>query len=240
MSDFLTDNECFIREGLSAAFKDSPQLFNRPIVPATLLVSGSLAGFSDDVAEAILGDPDSEVYLNELWNVYFEETGLDLPSGIQLVIDNERAGIGPQWNLRVAHAAGRGWTEDEFDSQIEQLLASLPYTHDVRVPVGVRGATNQAQLESADLATPYQWDSYFLTQHFLILQRYQESSLIGQIESATVSGRFLLTLEWPGAVSRTVVVTIVRGQRRPSTFSIENAPTGLPTKASIKVCREMG
>lgn len=247
-------------EGLVAAFRANPTLWNRPALPASVLIRGSLAGFSDEDAEIILSDHNSQVYLNELWGIYSQDTGRDLPPTMQQVIDKERSQPGPRLNVHVAHTAGYAFADDEsFDSQIEQFMAAQPYSEDIRIPVGVRGSRgSRASKETADQRTTVvargprgrtdaeeaesgdtsQWDTYFLTQRFLILLRRKGSRLVGQVESAVVSGTFKLTLEWPNAVSQSVVVQIVRNKHELSQFSIDDASDGMPVKASIKAFSE--
>lgn len=219
-----------IVRGLIDAFRSKPRSWNRPVLPARTLMQGSLTGFSAENAEVILLDHDSQVYLNELWTIHFECTGEDLPLDMRRVIERERVGDGPKWNVRVAHAAGRGWSDDDFDAQIEQWLSSRPYSSAARIATATRGSTAPSDSESADGP---RWESYFRTQHFLILLHGDDSRLIGRVQSETRAGRFTVRFEWPDSMRREVVVDLMPGDTWQASFVIKDAPAQLPRKASI-------
>lgn len=234
MQNLNEDIDHFIERQLAAAYRARPDIWNRPILPRSIICRGSFSGFSDAEAQAILMDSDCQVALDNLWTTYASTTGSEFPPLMEDVLEKERAREGPRWNVQVAHAVGR-WGDDEFNAEVEQWLAVHPYTEDVRIPVAARGYKgHEVTADESGKHDATTWESYFHTQHFLVLLRRLNGSLVGQIESASVTGQFTLHLEWPESECREVQVKVVRTQRRPTAFSIGDAPHQMPIKASIR------
>lgn len=201
-----------------------------PVVPQDVLIAGAAVGFSPDFAEAVLIDPASLAFLNDLWTSFEEQNGLGgLPAVLQRVLNREREldayGEDP-WNVRVAHAAGYGWTDDDLAQSADVLmeLSSRPFREEVAAAGATRGDGEPMESATED------WQVYLRAQTILILLRQDGANLILQVTGST-SGESTLVLKWPDAHQVVLPVRLAAG--RPLRMTVENVRGDLPSSASV-------
>jgi len=224
----MTDpTEQKIHEALTAAYSRSPEVWSKPVLPATVLIAGSLRGFSEEEAETILMDVDCRRFLNDLWTTYNEQTGRSLPPGVQSAIADERKHVGPQWNLLVAHECGWGFSDDDLENEWQES-AARGYWQGAQVQLRYRGDVGESVQSGVDEEP---WEVYLRTQHFVILLRSERGHLVIQVESDAKTGRYDLVLRWPDGSTdeRTIEVSPTTPYR-----NTIGGHTGFPTSASIR------
>lgn len=225
------DSPDWVEAGLKDALAQLAGDPMEPVVAEHRLLSGMLAGFDPDVAAIVLRDRPSLVWLNARWNAYADASGEDLPPDLRSRIAEERHYQDGQSNLKVAHAAGHGWTDDEADSALfavtAQELAATPLTGDERVLSGVRGDA------PATPATREPWEISLRSQHFLILMRREGDRLVVVAQSAATSGSYSLVLHWPDGTTLTHDLSLHGGDV--TEFDVEGHPGLVPQSATLRV-----
>lgn len=154
---------------------------------------------------------------------------------MQASIDEERSQGGEQWNLQVAHQAGRAWSDDLDDewARTVQQLGPLPVHADALRLARSRGGSGDAAESTAA------WEMCLRSEHILILLRRDGQHLELEASSDSKSGRFELTLRWPDGSVEVQRIRLRAGEVT-SIFGVP-APGGeLPASASIRVAPARG
>ena len=191
--------------------------FSAPVEPHAdelALLSGALGGFDSEQAARILTDPSKVAFLNARWAEYEEINGYGaLPLNLQKRLDRERIVGGDQPNLRVVHAAGYGWSDEDLrEAALELTLSAQPYREGALSGFAARGEASEDVLEE-DL-----WQIILRSQHLVILARLDADQLIVEVRSDSHSGSFQMQLHWPDRTAKT-------------TFELR---AGLPTRLSMR------
>lgn len=221
----------WVERGMADALAELFRDWEGPLVAEETLLAGAVRGFGEDDAEAILMDRESIAWLNARWNSYEDATDQDLPAGLLTRLAEERRYGGPQWNLRIAHAAGHGWSDSDADEAlfalITQEMSSAAFSEDVRVLALSRGE------QTGDSGDSEPWEIYFRSQHFLVLVRQDAEVLVVEVLSGSKSGLFELTLRWSNGSRSTHSIQVRAGEA--TRLEIDSQSKGLPISASVRV-----
>lgn len=194
-----------------------------PLLPLRILVAGSLTGFTDNDAQAVLLDNRSVAYLNGLWTTYKDHNDGQLPPVFLSKVMEERSSDGPSWNLGIAHAAGYCWSEQDMTMAVTQFLHPLPFSPMRRLEPVIRGDESAEEEGEA-------WQIQFVAGDFEIRIRRAGMELISSVHSPAREGEYEVAIHLSsGEVARNQLVL-----RRDQTTRWVLTTEAEPTMASIK------
>lgn len=242
VKDLNHDMEILFGPGAIKAARDAWHGAIGPVVTLSTVHAGALMGFGPALAREVLADIEWLSYVNGIWEDYQKTmgigsmTGLDsLPYGFQQTLELERYEGGEQLNLRIAHAAGRGWEDIDLDSDLLSLeLAACEYSDDIQETAGTRGRG-----ESAEDMESEPWQVRFRADALTILARphsKDRNRIIVQLESHTTVRTYQVTLHWSDG-TRTELASCQTGfGMMPVRFAAIVTPDGMmPASVSIRL-----
>ncbi|MBT1173812.1 hypothetical protein JS528_10800 [Bifidobacterium sp. MA2] len=241
MSDDLTLDELLLGPAARQAARDVWHGRRGPEISAWTIGRGATGGFGEELARAVLDDPELISQVNGIWESRqaaigaANETGLEaLPEGFRRAIRREERDGGPRLNLDIAHAAGRGWTDADWDMDLFSLeLEACPFDETMLAAVGTRG--DDASREPGKPVE--EWETQFHADHLTVYARRHDTRagvIIVQIESTTRPRTYRVTLHWPDGTSTELPPATTGVAMAPTRFGMVAAPDGaLPERISI-------
>ncbi|NEG55076.1 hypothetical protein [Bifidobacterium platyrrhinorum] len=212
-----------------------------PEISAWTIAQGATGGFGEELAHAVLADPELISRVNGIWEEYqdaigaADETGLEaLPEGFRRSIRREELDGGPHPNLDIAHAAGRGWTDVDWDMDLFSLeLEACRFDETMLATVGTRGDASP----DGDAEPPEAWEVRFHADRLTVLARRHDTKpgmVVVLLESQTQPRTYRVTLHWPDGTSTTLDPVTTGVAMRPARFGMVASPGGaLPERVSI-------
>ncbi|MBT1180770.1 hypothetical protein JS531_02035 [Bifidobacterium sp. CP2] len=218
-----------------------------PEVSAWTISQGATGGFGEDLARVVLADGALVSQVNGIWESLqtatgaANRTGLDaLPVGFRRAIrQEERDGL-PKLNLDIAHAAGRCWTDADWDADLFSLeLEACAFDGTTLAAVGVRGDDGPASAGTvtgrAERTEP--WEVQFHADHLTVLARRHDTNphaIVVRLESDADLRTYRITLHWPDGTSSTLEPVTAGAATRPIRFGRVASPGGaLPVRISV-------
>lgn len=246
LTEYLDDDDMrlLFSPGAIQAAQDAWHGTIGPVVTLSTVHAGALMGFGPALARAVLADIDWLSYVNGVWEDYQNTmddgsvTGLDsLPYGFQQALEREQFEGGEQLNLRIAHAAGRGWTDLDLDADLLSLeLAACEYSQDMLETAGARGRSEDAT-ESAESEETEPWKVRFHADALTIVARPHDTDptrIIVQVESRTAVRMYRITLHWADGTQSELEPCQTGLGMMPARFGDVATPDGkLPTSVSV-------